>query len=604
MGPFESGRERRGGRRIPPAILGALSVLAVIRCLGQQLLPPVTPEPDGAVRWTSSASVAGVATAPRERLLATRGALVTMDDAGRSTARLWEPEAEWRGVSANAAVGVRHRALRKGAGWQVSALPEGVEGYSVAEGGGVVWIGHSAGATAYDPQAVPVRSLSQCGPVRTLAADGEGAWLLGDRRWARVKRDPGEVEWLSPPEGASSPWKCCIRGGELFLAGTGADARPRVYRLARSRQGSQWVALPEVPTTGVAAGALAAPDGGLLLAVPHDGLWQWNGRAWSRLPAPADAAQDISSLSASTGVLLAGTWAHGAWERQGGRWTRLETGGELPVSDLQGMAEWGGKLWTASFDQGLWSLDRGRWRRWGKADGLSSEAPRSLVALPDGLLVRHAGGEVDRWDGRAWTRDALKWRVPRAWAASLSPEGRAGGWGSVARPTTAGWQQEILPEPLRKETVTGAGAMGDSLLVGTAKNGAWRVTGGTATPLPGPVDAWITALQASDAGVVAGTFAGEAVYWSPRSASGDRQGTPLGEPVTAKLPSPVMAVCLAEGRPPLAACRSGVWRLASGRWERMEEKCLAGLEPQCLCPGRKGVWVGGRNGAAFVPWTP
>lgn len=571
------------------ALLIGVAAVATFRCWGGPLLPPETPEPVRSVRWVSTHAVAGVAADGDRIHLATRGALMILRE-GQPPERVWAPEAEWRGVTPHAAVGVTAFARWTGDGWQVRSLPAGTESYCVAETVGGTWVGHSRGASYYTSNGGEVQLPDDIGPVRALVSMDAGTWCLGEKEWVLASTAGAASARVTPPAGLVGPWQACAWQDRLCVSGSGEDGAVRLATL----NGSRWKVLPTLPDAVIGRAAIAADGVDLLLAAPGSGLWRWRG-AWTRVAAPPPNAEDFSSVAASPHGVLVGTWAHGAWCWRDGRWTRLAAGGELPAGNVQSLAEWSGALWLATFDQGLWRKDGHGWKRFGKSDGLSSDAPRSLGSADGRLLVRHAGGEIDSFDGRTWSRDVLKWKVPRAWAASLTPQGLLGGWGTIARLDSGGWSQELLPEPLHAETITATAAVPDGWLVGTAKSGVWRVTGSHAVPLAGMADAWTTALAERDGAVLAGTFSGEVAFWP----SGPGKSP---APITAKLPSSVTAACLSPGRSPLVACRSGLWSLTHSEWRKVNAKELVGLEPQCLTPGKAGVWVGGRNGIAFVKW--
>src|SRR5262249_884936 len=156
---------------------------------------------------------------------------------------------------------------------------------------------------------------------------------------------------------------------------------PRLF----CRRGARWLPLPPVPAAGVSAGSLAAVSDRLWLAVPGDALWEWNGHVWRRHSMPAGLAEAVASLAPSERGLLVGTWSRGAWRgdltASPARWSPVGGAGELPAGNLQAVAEWGGALWLATFQEGPWSSDGRRWRHLGKQEGLSSDAPRALAAL-------------------------------------------------------------------------------------------------------------------------------------------------------------------------------------------------------------------------------
>ena len=185
----------------------------------------------------------------------------------------------------------------------------------------------------------------------------------------------------------------------------------------------------------------------------------------------------------------------------------------------------------------------------------------------------------------------LAGHVPRPWAASLSRDGVIGGWGCLTRSNASQFGQTLLPKSLATETVTCCS--GGGAYAGTARSGLYRITGGGSAPLSKPLDGWITALDSRDNALLAGAYSGETVYWSSLAAA----------PLTVNLPDSVTAVCLPDEHAPVAACRSGLWLVRGDRWVEFYSTEIDGLEPQALCAGARGLWVGGRNGLAFVPWT-
>lgn len=539
------------------------------------------PEPVSAVRWTSDSCVHSLASDGSTLVLATRGALLRVPFQG-AVESFTGAEAEWRAASPHAAVGVRHLAIRIDGAWRVHPLPAGTEGFAVAESGGRIWVGHSGGVTAYKGDGTPIRTVETPGPTRVLVATNNGIVAFGERGWFRLTISGIAMPIPEPDLGA--PLRACVWNGTVAVAGM-TDRGSAVAVL----EGARWRRLQGPPSTAPVA-AVQSGAGSPVLALSGDGVWRYDGSAWKRIDAPQDIAGDVSCVTERLGLLAIGTWTHGAWQSDGRGWTRVPTGSRLPEGDIQAIAEWHRRVWVATFDRGLWSWNGRFWRRWGTAEGLSSNAPRSLAALSDRLLVRHASGKVDSFDESHWRRNVLAGSVPRPWASSLSRDGVIGGWGSVTRSGTPTWGQTILPKVLSAETVTCAS--GDGVFIGTARSGVYRLTAGVATPMPNLVDGWVTALDSRSHELLAGTYSGETVYWSTLAAA----------PITVNLPDSATAVCLPNGHAPVAACRAGLWLVRNGRWIAFSSHETDGLEPQALCAGERGLWVGGRNGLAFIPW--
>lgn len=559
------------------ALLGGLAI-AIVAIRRHDRVP----EPDTAVRWTSGSCIQWVAVDGDTLHLATRGALLRIGP-DASVDRINEGEAEWRSTSEHAAVGVRHFATHSAGRWHVYPLPDGEEGFAVAESESRIWVGHSRGVTMYAVEGREIREFNTIGAVHNLVSDSSGVVAFGERGVLRIAAS-GSVARIPAP-GLETPIRVCTWNGTIAAAGsTSAGTAVEVYN------GGQWKRLVSPESTSPVA-ALHGFGRGLVLAVAGDGMFQFDDSQWAQIAAPSGIAGDVSCIAEQRGQLLVGTWSHGAWVRGSHGWEQIGTGDRLPAGDIQAVTEWHQRVWIATFDRGVWSWNGKAWRRWSTSEGLSSNAPRAFAALSDRLLVRHASGKVDVFDENHWRKNVLAGSVPRPWAASLSRDGVIGGWGCLTRPDGQRFEQTMLPRPLSAETITCTA--GGAFMVGTARTGLFHRTGGVPTPLAQPVDGWITAVDGGRNGVVAGSYSGEAVYRRSESSA----------PVTVTLPDSVTAVCIPDRYPPIAACRSGIWIARRAGWVRYTSATIDGLEPQALCAGARGLWIGGRNGLAFVPWA-
>jgi ligand-binding sensor domain-containing protein len=467
------------------------------------------------------------------------------------------------------------------------------------------------------------------GGIRLREADGQ---------WRRFDRGSGlpahEVRDLRPLPGGgveaifptatvawkNGRWRTTATHDAVLPKSPGTTCRSVRWRggsCAGTVEGLRWEAdakMRTVPPPSDSRGShvsalLAEPGGGLLVAMyGDDRLWRFDGTAWNAEHGDVPpGAREVTALAEGGGSLWVGTRHDGLWERREGTWSQVSEEDEPFAHDVQALAAFDGALYVSDLENGMSVRTPDGWSRV-DPDALSSGAPRGMVVFRGRLYVRNADGQIDRFDGKTWSRDVFSRDLPRRECSAMATDGRrlyVAQWGGWSEWDGTAWTHRLRIPALQGRPLTvlfpdttegGAGTLwvgvqGRGLAEINAATGEFRGFRDERNGLP---DDWVTAIARAGKMLFAGTFAGGLA----RKADGKESWKPVKD-----LASATITALAPDGAGGLyVATRSGAWRLnAGGALERLAERHpILDPETQALLPTSGGVWVGTRTGLYFL----
>jgi hypothetical protein len=357
--------------------------------------------------------------------------------------------------------------------------------------------------------------------------------------------------------------------------------------------------IPDPPSTGTHISALLVFKDKLVVSFYGDGLWTYDGTKWTpdKLnETMSSEAREITALTSNAESIFLGTRRAGVWVHSGTTWKPLGAAwdNEIFNANIQFLTTFQGVLWGSTLDDGL--VIKGH-NDWGHVTTptISTTAPRQMVEWDNQLFVRHGSGVVDSFDGRNWTRDALK-TIPRKGVYALAGDGDllyAAGWGGWSEWNGRNWTPHFDVPELSGVPLMGLLADGEILWIATQSRGLGRYNRTSKEfrwfdERDGLPDDWVTALTKFDGHIYAGTFVGGLARLD-----GEKWVTYdelKGENVTS------FAV---EGNTLVTATRSGVWRIEGDKATKVKKSWLDS-EVQALAPGVNGLWIGARTSLNFL----
>lgn len=423
-----------------------------------------------------------------------------------------------------------------------------------------------------------------------VARTPRGEARLAGNRWTVSKSATTTTTALQPVEAV---W----RGVHYGVTAAGLEARPAGQGEVRK------FALPNSRGTHITA--LLGRETTLLAGLYGDGVWRFDGAGWSKMAGVPEAAREVTALAGGAkGVLWLGTRRDGVWKFDGARWKALPPADEPFDHNAQAMVRYGGELWISTLEDGLVARTAHSWRHFDTPQ-LSTSAPRQFVSFGGALYARHGGGQVDRYDGKHWTRDVFAF-VPRHKTLCIAQGGGKlylGQWGGWSEWDGHNWAHFFAVPELRGVPLMALLPAGGAVWVGTQSRGLLRCVRApapasdktaavTATVLDerqGLPDEWVTCLASQGDSLFAGTFVGGLARLAADEKTERAQIFPAlaGENVTALEP---------DGHGGLwIATRSGLWHEKSGVVKRATVPGLDS-EIQTLCASGRELWVGTRTG--------
>jgi len=235
--------------------------------------------------------------------------------------------------------------------------------------------------------------------------------------------------------------------------------------------------LPDLPPGSRAThvSAYASSRGIEILAAYDEGLWERQGGPWQRIAAPG--LERVRALAVSDGRIATAIEAGEIWTRHQNRWQKFATP-TGPVGSIYGLATYHGNLFAASFEHGISEKQGDAWSRV-MPPVISTPHPRECVVFRDQLYARYSTGEVDRFDGKTWTKNVFPWLL-RGGATCLfaSKTGLwVGQYGGYSRFDGTRWTHDLKRPELRNAVTTALFADGKTLWLGTQDRGLFRITG-------------------------------------------------------------------------------------------------------------------------------
>lgn len=291
--------------------------------------------------------------------------------------------------------------------------------------------------------------------------------------------------WLAATNGG------LIRDGRPVASPPGLrqieSVRPLVVVLADGRtlrqDGNRWVVATSISRS-------RDLDGGILLE---------GDEAWP-LQVPAPPAHPYTALRRGDGI-LAGT-AEGLYRLKDRLWTRVSLPSELPVARPNGIAYQNGTYVVGGLG-GLFVGRPGAWRQ------SSADAIRQVAILGKEIWALHGNGAVDKLDltnDRLYP-DVLSGNALRPWTSSLGQSSETPLFGGLG-----GWTErngtDRYPKELEGDVATAVLGKGAFRWIGTQKHGLLQFSPkGTRfwNPGNGLSDVWVTCLMETPDGLLVGT---------------------------------------------------------------------------------------------------
>ena len=398
-------------------------------------------------------------------------------------------------------------------------------------------------------------------------------------------------------------------GDELTATPSGLEwrrgAKMQTVALPQASRASHVSALTPAEAPGVWWAGLWG-DGVYRITLPK-GSGQ-NAPRWEKLPMPASVpCAETTALAVSDNKLLVGTRHSGvfACDPKTGAATALALPRSLPSGDIYGLAAYQNHLLVSTFDQGIVEITDAVLR----GDVQAQTHPevkegRTLVPFGTKLYALCADHSVSVFDGKTWQAAWPKNTLRRAEVFSLASDETnhrllVGGWGGWAEWDGTIWQQHWDNPALKSLSVTTLCAdKSGAIWLGTQHGLVQVAPAGKSTAFSetsGLSDDWITCLAVSPQNrLLVGTYTGGIFEqnasgrfvsrfhmdkWAIRSIAFDNEAA-------------------------LAATPVGVFREntneATGAWRKFNPNTTGGSEAQVLLSTSSGLWVGTRNGLAFL----
>ncbi len=266
---------------------------------------------------------------------------------------------------------------------------------------------------------------------------------------------------------------------------------------------------PPLPTGSRAThvSAYAAGHSMQILAAYEEGLWERRGGPWQRLAVPG--LERVRALAVNDDQFAATTEAGEIWSYRQGRWQKLETPSG-PTGSIYGLATFHGKLFAASFENGISVKQGSVWHRV-MPPIISTPHARDFVTFRDRLYVRYSTGEVDRFDGKTWAKNVFPWLL-RGGATCLFASQNSlwvGQYGGYSQFDGTRWTHDLKRPQLSNAVTTELFASQNTAWLGTQDRGLFRISGSEIRQFDqrqGLGDDWIRHIYATGQDVYVGLF--------------------------------------------------------------------------------------------------
>jgi hypothetical protein len=336
----------------------------------------------------------------------------------------------------------------------------------------------------------------------------------------------------------------------------------------------------------------------LVAAWYGDGLWKNDGRGWERLPgASRSEFKEVRSLAMQGDDLALATYSGEVWWRHRGRWAEA-TFGNGPGGSVYSLAAYRGKVMAGTFEDGLAVFEKGKWRK--VSPTLTTTInPRDMVVYRNRLYVRQTTGEVDRFDGRKWTKNIFPW-LPRGGASCLAIGdgklliGQFGGWSEF---DGSKWTHFLHVEGLSRSVATALAARKDEVWMGTQERGVGVYDRRQKSVKffdmrQGLGDDWVRRISLDHDEAVLGLFLFGAF----------RQKGDAFEGLTPEVEGEASGLVRTPRGRLLVGSRDGLWAIEGGSAKRIAVGGQKSIEIQAMLSTSDGLWLGLPHGAVFTPW--
>ena len=346
--------------------------------------------------------------------------------------------------------------------------------------------------------------------------------------------------------------------------------------------------LPDLPPGSRATyvSAYASSRGTEILAAYDEGLWERHGGPWHRIP--ASGLDSVRALAVRDDRVAAATEAGEIWTRSQNRWQKLARP-PGPVGSIYGLATYQSNLFAASFEHGI-SIKQGNIWHHVMPPLISTSHPRDVVVFQDRLYVRFSTGEVDRFDGKAWTKNVFPWLLRGGATCLFANNGLwVGQYGGYSRFDGMRWTHDLKRSELKDAVTTALTADGKTVWLGTQDQGLFRVEGAQIQQYDqrqGLGDDWIRHIYARGHDVFVGLF---------RTGAYQLVGDQFRR-VTPNIQNEATGMVLVPNFGLLISSREGLFRFERAATEAID----TGKHPeiQCITWEGRDVWLGLTNGVA------
>ncbi|HEY53332.1 MAG TPA: AAA family ATPase [Caldilineae bacterium] len=268
-----------------------------------------------------------------------------------------------------------------------------------AEGG--VWIGTAGSGLAHyengeiqwfrEEDGLPSADIQAIFPALNgdvwVGTNGGGAARLQDGQW----------QVLTVANGLASDYVSAIledADGVIWFGAVGDISRYDEHTWRH------WRDEPGAPQRSIST-LTVDPDGRLWVGTDGDGLHRFDGVVWEKSSLPVDFIE--SSFVDADGVLWVGSKDGDLWlieeQKKPSRKSPVALAGDVVVAITQTPD---GSMWFGAFQHGLSRWDGEQWRHFGVADGLVSDAVRTLFVDSGGRLWVGTQEGVSVYENGAW----------------------------------------------------------------------------------------------------------------------------------------------------------------------------------------------------------
>ncbi|MEQ1822558.1 MAG: hypothetical protein ABL949_08610 [Fimbriimonadaceae bacterium] len=356
---------------------------------------------------------------------------------------------------------------------------------------------------------------------------------------------------------------------------------------------------PPIGNRGTHVTAVVGSSSALTAAWYGDGIWENRGQGWQRLAsADRDEFRYVRTMATWGDTLTLATFDGQIWQQANGKWHKAKAI-PGPQGSVYSLAPFQGQLIVGTFEDGIARFEGNVWNQFSTPEITSNHARHSVV-FRDRLYVRLTTGQVDRYDGKNWTKNVFPWLL-RGEATCLEVSdgklmvGQFGGWSEF---DGEAWTHFLKIPELQGLVCTALSTRNREVWFGTQGRGVLvynRDTGRVTTfdQRHGLGNDWVRRILIDKRGVVVGMFLTGAYV--------------LHEGKFERLTPDIEAEATGLARDPrlgtlFVSSRQGLWRVDPEAAVNVPIRGLLNLEIQAMARVESGLWLGTPYGVVFVPW--